>query len=255
MTIFSDIPVRLNGQKIEAGWFNALRTAGDTIASAMVAPRTENAVATGADAAVTLPATAAVRLTNASLVSVGTLAAGADGRLIFMINDTGASIDIKDSSAAVGTAANRILTGTGATLTLANNASILLWYDTADSRWRIIGGSGGGASQLFGTRASPRSIVAATGITSGASHMSTSASAQDIYVEGSVAGNSVAATITAGTIDGQVMTLIGRNDSNTVTLDDTTTNVYVNGFVTLGANQSIRLRWDTAAWVEISRSN
>jgi hypothetical protein len=107
---------------------------------------------------------------------------------------------------------------------------------------------------IFGTRASPRSIVAATGITSGASHMSASATAQDIYIEGSITGDSVSATITAGTTDGQRMTLLGRSDTNTVTLNSTTTNVALNGPITLGDGDVINLRFDGTNWQETSRS-
>ncbi len=110
----------------------------------------------------------------------------------------------------------------------------------------------GARPQIFGSRASPRAIVAATGITSGASHMSTTALAQDIYVEGSITGDSIAATITAGTIDGQIMRIKGRNDTKTVSLDDTTTNVVVNGYRSLAANSVIVLSWDTTNWQEIS---
>ena len=107
---------------------------------------------------------------------------------------------------------------------------------------------------IFGTRAAPRSVVAATGITDGASHMDSTKAVQDIYVEGSVSGDSVCATITAGTIDGQKMTLIGRNNSNTVTLNSTTTNVDLNGSATLGAGNVLGLRWDGTNWHEVSRS-
>lgn len=107
---------------------------------------------------------------------------------------------------------------------------------------------------IFGTRASPRSIVAATGITSGASHMSTTALVQKIYVQGSVAGDSVAATITAGTIDGQVMCVNGRLDANTVSLTSATTNVVVAGTVTLGADDIWCASFDGTNWVETNRS-
>lgn len=114
----------------------------------------------------------------------------------------------------------------------------------------------GAAPQIFGSRGTPRSIVAATGITSGASHMSTTALQQDIYVTGSVSGDNVAATITAGTIDGQTMRIIGRSSSNTVSLvSATTTNISINGDWTGGVDSIISLRWDTTNWVEVSRSN
>lgn len=123
----------------------------------------------------------------------------------------------------------------------------------ADGTWATAGG-GSATPTIFGSRSSPRSIVAATGITTGAGHMSDSAAIQDIYVQGSITGNSVAATITAGTVDGQRMTLIGRSDTQTVTLNSTTTNFESNGPVTLGSNDTITLRWDTSVWHEVARS-
>jgi len=47
-------------------------------------------------------------------------------------------------------AANRILTGTEDSISLKTNASILLYYSTASSRWKILGGSGGGGSASAG---------------------------------------------------------------------------------------------------------
>ncbi len=111
--------------------------------------------------------------------------------------------------------------------------------------------------QIFGSYTSGRSIVAATGITSGASHMSTTAYDQIVYVVSSVSpGNSVAATVSAGTVAGQKMTIIGSNlaDRATVTLDDTTTNVNINGQIVITKNSAITLIWtDNSEWLEISR--
>lgn len=123
----------------------------------------------------------------------------------------------------------------------------------ADGTWATAS-AGATTPTIFGSRGTPRSVVAATGITSGASHMSTTAAVQDIYVEGSITGNSVAATISAGTIDGQRMTITGRNSINTVSLTTATTNVFLNGDIVLSVNSSISLRWDTSEWVEISRN-
>ncbi len=86
--------------------------------------------------------------------------------------------------------------------------------------------------------------------------MSTTSLSQDIYAQGSVTGDSVAATITAGTVDGQTMRIIARSDANTLTLSTgTTTNVSLNGDWTGGADNTITLRWDTVNWTEVSRSN
>ena len=134
--------------------------------------------------------------------------------------------------------------GSSGQLLQSNGASAPSWVNVASA-----------TPTIFGSRGTPRSVVAATGITTGASHMSNSAAIQDIYVEGSAAGDNVCATINDGTIDGQRMTIVGRNDSNTLTFDSTTTNVIVNGSATLGANDTLTLRWDTSDWVEVSRNN
>jgi hypothetical protein len=88
----------------------------------------------------------AIRLTNGSLVSLGNIPAGSNGQQLVIFNRTGVSVSILDSSAASGTAANRIITGTAAPLTLASDASISLQYDSTTARWQIIGGSGSGSS-------------------------------------------------------------------------------------------------------------
>lgn len=90
------------------------------------------------------------------------IASGADGRVISLINRTGASMEIYNEEAAA-TAANRILTGTGSNLAVYNNGTVTLQYDASQSRWVItsmhnnslnyFGGSGGGTSywNLTGT--------------------------------------------------------------------------------------------------------
>lgn len=87
-------------------------------------------------------ANVAVRLTGAAPVLRG-VANGADGKLAIVVNASGVDVLVENEDAAP-TAANRIITGTGADLTLANTASIWLQYDATSSRWRIIGGSGSG---------------------------------------------------------------------------------------------------------------
>ncbi|MFM6929055.1 MAG: hypothetical protein ACKOX6_11365, partial [Bdellovibrio sp.] len=121
------------------------------------------------------------------------------------------------------------------------------------------GGSGGGSSAptLFGSVGSPRSIVAATGITSGASHMSTTALVQEIFVVGSVANAEcdISATpqITAGTIVGQEMNIYGTSDTAPVVLDDGT-GLKLNGTCKLYAGSMICLKWDGSVWRERSRN-
>jgi len=219
-----------------------------------------NSAATGANAILTLPTTSAVRVTNASLTSIAGVATHTKSQLFILVNMVGADIAIVNDSGSAGTG-EKIITGTGSGLTLTNTACIILYKDITTNVWRVVGGSGSGGGggggsvpTIFGSTGTPRSIVAATGITTGASHMSNSDAYQDIYVEGSIAGESIAATVSVGTVNGQRMTIIGRNDSNVLTLDATTTNVVLNGTATLGANDILNLRFDGTNWVEVSRN-
>jgi len=104
---------------------------------------------TGANATLASPSTPAVRVTNASLTSIDTIASPVAGRVITLTNHTGATVSINNDTGA--TAANRIFTGTGSALSLADQASILLKYDGTESRWMVIGGSGAGGSSSLDT--------------------------------------------------------------------------------------------------------
>lgn len=108
-----------------------------------------NATVTGANATMSSPTTPFVRLTNASLTSIDMISVPTDGQVITVENATGNSITINNNTG--GTAANRILTGTKANLTLADEASIVLQYDPTETRWMVIGGSGAGGSSSLDT--------------------------------------------------------------------------------------------------------
>lgn len=119
---------------------------------------TSDGTATGANATISNPATSFLRLTNASLTSVDMISAPVSGEVLTIENATGNPITINNNTG--GTAANRILTGTKAALTLADEASIILKYDATEQRWMTIGGTGSGSAglsqvfQLTGTDAS-----------------------------------------------------------------------------------------------------
>ncbi|MEO6078066.1 MAG: hypothetical protein ABIP54_04730, partial [Candidatus Andersenbacteria bacterium] len=110
--------------------------------AAIEAHATTDAATTGTGASVSLPAKTSVRFTNGSLVSISNVGAGAEGRLLLFINRTGGSFNLVNDSG--GTAANRILTGTGSDMTLINNAAAWLQYDITSARWNVVGGSGAG---------------------------------------------------------------------------------------------------------------
>lgn len=108
---------------------------------------------------------------------------------------------------------------------------------------------GGVIPAVTGTRAAPISIVAVTGV------VPAGYAEEWIFVQGSGGAVTVSANpqITAGTIVGQKIRLIGRDDTNTVTLADGT-GMLLNGPVTLGAGSVIDLGWDGTNWFESGRS-
>jgi|SRR6267142_2210092 len=110
------------------------------------------------------------------------------------------------------------------------------------------GGGGGSAPTISGTRSSPVNITAAGGITPPGGYN------QLIYLQGN-AGNIVVTanpSVAAGTADGQLLELRGRNDSQTVSLANGN-GLSLNGSCLLAADDSLWLRWDTVNWVELSR--
>lgn len=218
--------------------------------------QTVDSTTTGTAATLNAFTVSYVEVTNASLVSLSAIPAGASGQCLILTNNTTASFLINNQDAGV-TAANRIITGTGNFITLSNNASLIFIYDNNVSRWRIVGGSGsGGSAVTFGTRGSPLSIVAGTGFSAAASNMSTTASDQIIFVQGS--GGAVVITaspaIQAGTIVGQTMKIVGRSNTNTVEIPNQSGSVELNGNCVLGLSDCLSLVFDGTAWVEVSRS-
>ncbi len=99
--------------------------------------------ATGSAVTLTDATTPLVSLTNASLASVGGVPAGEAGQVVYIINNTGVSVSILDEDGST-TAANRIRTGTGSSVTVQDHGTIILLYDSSASRWNMIGGSYGG---------------------------------------------------------------------------------------------------------------
>lgn len=79
-----------------------------------------------------------LKVTNASLTSVNNIAGPTSGKFLLLKNSTGSSLSIVNDTG--GTAANRIITGTGADVSLISGSSILLCYDADLTRWTLLGG-------------------------------------------------------------------------------------------------------------------
>lgn len=112
-------------------------------------PAKIDASSTGANANSTPLKEHLLKFTNASLVSVGGIAAQTNYSFLIVVNATGNTVQINDEDTAV-TASNRILTGTAAPIDLENNAAICLVYDVQASRWRVCGGTGSGTGDTTG---------------------------------------------------------------------------------------------------------
>lgn len=123
------------------------------LANALTVEQTTDS-STGNVAALSTANTTSIRLTGAAPVIQG-IGNGSLGRLITLHNATGVSVTVSNQNASA-TAANRILTGTGADLTIAADASLLLLYDNTTTRWRVVGGSGSAAGTVT-TTGSPAS--------------------------------------------------------------------------------------------------
>ncbi|MFA6251924.1 MAG: tail fiber domain-containing protein [Candidatus Paceibacterota bacterium] len=118
---------------------------------------------TGVTADAAFGNTSLVRLTGASAQTIDSIAGGTDGKVLSIVNAASTGATIRDASTATtSNSGNKILTGTGSNLTLNADASILLIYDSGATRWRVIGGTGGG-----GSSATSMQTLSSTGNVSG----------------------------------------------------------------------------------------
>lgn len=132
-------------------------------------------------------------------------------------------------------------------------SSVRLYAKSDDKVYRMDSGGnekeiGGGALIVSGTRASPNSILAASGITAPANSRTL------MFVQGSGGAVTVTANpqLSAGSTLGQELILVGRSDTNTLTLSDGT-GLSLNGAMTLYADSVLTLVWDGTNWTETSR--
>src|SRR5574339_56630 len=92
-----------------------------------------------------------LRLTTDASRNITGLAGGADGRLI-CIHNVGSFNIVLTNQDTLSTAANRFITGLGASLTLTPDKTAFFRYDSTTSRWRLIStsvdASGGGAGAI-----------------------------------------------------------------------------------------------------------
>jgi len=81
-----------------------------------------------------------IRMNSGTGCTLTGLAGGIDGKILIIINATGGNLTVSNQSTG-SVAANRVITGSGANLTLAADQNCILLYDGTTQRWRVIGRS------------------------------------------------------------------------------------------------------------------
>ena len=125
---------KTNATKIEIANSGITTDLGGALSMSLLTDSTT----TGSLATLPAPVKSFVKVTNASLSSIEMVVASGINTLFILTNKTGSNITIKNLSGV--TAANQIITGTGADSVLVNNASFIFIYDTAASKWIVISG-------------------------------------------------------------------------------------------------------------------
>lgn len=199
---------------------------------------------------------ALVNFTGSTATTLQGISASGVTNTILLHNGSSANVTLAHENGSA-TAANRMKLPSSRNITLKPDSSIELFYHAGDSRWKIKSGAGsGGETVPYGSIASPRTVAAAVGITSGASHMDTGVDSQTIIAQGPSTGTTAVTAnpqIEAGTSIGQKMTIIGGSDTDVFTLSDGN-GLSLKGDWASNLRNVIRLEFDGVLWTEVSRN-
>ncbi len=105
---------------------------------------------TGSQNNVSLGAASAVRYNGAGAATFTGIAAGANGQILYLHNPSAYTLTLANLSGS-SSAANQIVTGTGAALPVPSNTSVTLQYDATASLWRVTGSSNSATSLPAGS--------------------------------------------------------------------------------------------------------
>lgn len=203
-------------------------------------------------ATITVPDEIIKRITNNSTTTMAGMNEPTFGNQVVIITNASTTEKTLLNESVSAVATRRFVTGTGQDLKMAAGASVWVVYDSTTLRWRIIGGSGGTSRTVTSTYASPSVITAGGGITA------LGGTDEDIYVASSGGLVNITANpqISAGTLDGQTLRILGTSDTNTILLE-TGTGLVLNGSWESYAGGILVLRWNNGSslWTEVSRSN
>lgn len=217
-----------------------LRTTKD-----LVTDRGTDIATSGTLSDVATAGTSFLRFTGAT--AINSFAGGVTGKHLLVTNANSVDISIVNDSG--GTAANRILTGTGGNITLGPAASLFLVYDDSASRWRVVGGVANGFS-----------VASTASVTSGGTIALGAGFFQVIPVAGSGGAQTASTTPFGGTppLNGTVIRLLGTDLTNVVTIpfNDASNGCLLAGDAALGRGSVLELQYISALsrYVEISRN-
>ena len=105
---------------------------------------------TGSHNNVSLGTASAVRYNGAGTATFTGIAAGANGQILYLHNPSAYTLTLLNLSGS-SSAANQIVTGTGANLPVPSNTSVTLQYDATASLWRVTGSSNSATSLPAGS--------------------------------------------------------------------------------------------------------
>lgn len=95
---------------------------------------------TGSINDVSTSTTSYLQMTGVGSTTITGLANGSSGKTLLISNQTGSGLTLKNESAS-STAANRIQTGTGNDISIADKASAILIYNSTTARWSLLTGA------------------------------------------------------------------------------------------------------------------
>ena len=117
-------------------------TVGYMLGSDLTTTGSQNNVAIGTSSALRYNGTAVATFTG--------IAAGANGQILYLHNPSAYTLTLSNQNAS-SSAANRIVTGTGADLPVPSNTSVTMQYDATASLWRVTGSSNAATSLPAGS--------------------------------------------------------------------------------------------------------
>lgn len=173
------------------------------------------------------------------------LPAATVGKTVIIIHDGAKSMDVFPAS---GEVINSLATNAAFAMTTAMRRLSFICLTAGTWRVNLIG-----TPDVFGSTASPRLIVIATGIVSASGHMSTRTQHQMIFVKGSVAGENIITAsppIELGLTDGAVMEIFGQDTTDYITLVAGSTGLDISGDWSSTLGSYLRLVKNGTVWFE-----